>query len=136
VCAITGTVEGQTPPASAAASAPQFALIGTVVTDTRALAYLQEPTLTGNGPVRVPLGERIGPYRLTRVLADQVELEGPAGRLTVRLGGAASGTGVRQAGAAAAAPPADPVSPAAPPKPKDPNRQDGFSALFAPRPAR
>jgi hypothetical protein len=114
-------------------------LIGTIVTDSRALAYLQEPTLTGNGALRVPLGEKIGPYRLTKVLEDRVELEGPGGPLTVRLGGVAS-AGLRPpaGGRREPAAPAPVVAPPAQPgetevirfEVGDPRRREGFGAIF------
>ena len=43
--------------------------------------------MTHNEIVSVRPGDSIGPYRLTKVLEDRVELEGPGGTLSVRLAG-------------------------------------------------
>lgn len=51
-------------------------------------AWLQEPSLTRNEIVSVRLGEEIGPYRLTGIFNDRVELAGPSGKFSVRLAGA------------------------------------------------
>ena len=48
---------------------------------------MQEPQLTQNQPVAVRPGESIGPYRLTKVLEDRVELQGPGGTISVLLAG-------------------------------------------------
>src|SRR5215510_687023 len=76
---------------SAQAGAPpreQFVLTGLVyVEGGRGLAWLQEPTFTNNQIVTVRLGDRVGPYRLTKIMEDQVELEGPGGKLSVPLAG-------------------------------------------------
>ena len=66
----------------------RFVLSGVVyVEGGGGLAWLQEPTFTNNRVVTVRVGDRIGPYRLTKVLDDQVELEGPGGRVSVPLAG-------------------------------------------------
>ena len=71
-----------------AQSAERFILTGVVfVEGGTGRAWLQEPTLTNNEIVSVRPGDSIGPYRLTKVLEDRVELEGPAGKLSVRLAG-------------------------------------------------
>jgi hypothetical protein len=57
------------------------------------LAYLQEPTLTKNAIVAVRQGGNIGPYKLTKIFEDRVELEGPSGTILVPLHGG-SGTAV------------------------------------------
>lgn len=97
--------------AAAAADAqaqPRFILSGIVVVDGGGRAWLQEPQLTQNQTVSLRVGETIGPYRLTKVLDDRVELTGPAGTLSVLLAGA---TGPATAAAA-------PVTRAAPPPPE------------------
>ena len=59
------------------------------------LAYLQEPTLTNNAIVAVRPGGQVGPYKLTKIFEDRVELEGPSGAIVVPLyGGSGSGTAV------------------------------------------
>jgi hypothetical protein len=70
-----------------AQSGPRFTLSGVVVVEGGGRAWLQEPQLTKNQPVAVRPGESIGPYRLTKVLEDRVELEGPGGTISVLLAG-------------------------------------------------
>ncbi len=66
----------------------RFVLSGVVfVEGGRGLAWLQEPTFTNNEVVTVRPGDSIGPYRVTKILEDQVELEGPAGKFSVPLAG-------------------------------------------------
>jgi hypothetical protein len=79
--AISG-VEAQAPPAG-----PQFTLTGVVVVEGGGRAWLQEPQLTQNQSVALRPGESLGPYRLTKIFEDRVELAGPAGTLTVPLAG-------------------------------------------------
>ncbi len=82
---ITGVVDAQ----SANPLAEKFVLIGVVyVEGGRGLAWLQEPTFTKNQIVTLRVGDRVGPYRLTKILEDQVELEGPRGKVAVPLAGA------------------------------------------------
>ena len=73
---------------SVAPSGPQFTLSGVVVVEGGGRAWLQEPVLTQNEIVAVRPGENIGPYRLTKILEDRVELAGPSGTFSVRLAGA------------------------------------------------
>ena len=81
----TAVVEAQ----SANPSAEKFVLTGVVYVDGgRGLAWLQEPTFTNNQIVTLRVGDRVGPYRLTKILEDQVELEGPSGKVVVPLAGA------------------------------------------------
>ncbi len=80
-------------PASAQAPAGErFVLSGLVVLDGGdGSAWLQEPSLTENRIVRVRRGDSVGPWRVTRILKDRVELEGPAGSVKyVILGGASA----------------------------------------------
>ena len=73
--------------AVAGASAAQFTLSGLVARDNGdGMAWLQEPSLTQNKVVIVHRGDRVGPWKVTRILEDRVELEGPAGKLLVSLG--------------------------------------------------
>ncbi len=90
-----GTVLAQNPaPAQGQPSTEKFVLSGVVVVEGgRGLAWIQEPTLTGNQVVPLRPGERLGPYQLIRVLDDRVELEGPAGTVLVPVYGAAASPG-------------------------------------------
>ena len=88
-----------------AQSAERFVLTGVVfVEGGTGRAWLQEPTLTHNEIVSLRPGDSIGPYRLTKVLEDRVEMEGPAGAFSVRLAGAPGP--VTAAASATPAPPA------------------------------
>ncbi len=85
VAALAGGVGAQ----SGNASTERFVLSGVVyVEGGRGLAWLQEPTFTNNQIVTLRLGDRVGPYRLTKILEDQIELEGPGGKVAVPLAGA------------------------------------------------
>jgi hypothetical protein len=71
------------------AQSEKFVLTGVVyVEGGRGVAWLQEPTFTSNKIVTLRQGDQIGPYRLTKILEDQVELEGPGGKVAVPLAGA------------------------------------------------
>jgi len=99
--------------ASGAADAqvePRFTLTGVVVVEGGGRAWLQEPQFTQNQPVAMRPGETIGPYRLTKIFEDRVELVGPAGTISVLL------AGVSGPAAVAAVPP----RPTAPPPPSEP----------------
>jgi hypothetical protein len=68
--------------------AEKFVLSGLIyVEGGHGLAWLQEPTFTNNKIVVVRVGDAVGPYRLTKILDDQVELEGPGGKVSVPLAG-------------------------------------------------
>ncbi len=97
---------------------PQFTLSGVVVVEGGGRAWLQEPQLTQNQPVSVRLGESIGPYRLTKILEDRVELQGPTGTLAVLLAGVAGPPTV----AAPAPRPAPTLPPAEPASTSGPER--------------
>jgi hypothetical protein len=75
-----------------------FVLSGLIIFEAGGgLAYLQEPSLTGDRSVALRVSESIGPYRLTRILEDRVVLEGPSGTVLVPVlnsGGGGSGTAV------------------------------------------
>jgi hypothetical protein len=81
--------------ASAQVGAPaseRFILSGLIVFDGgEGLAWLQEPSLTQNNVVTVRPGDSVGPWKLTRILEDRVELEGPAGKVLVPLSNAGGG---------------------------------------------
>ena len=100
IAAISVAALGISPGYSAAqttgASAERFVLTGVLFVDGegRGLAWLQEPTFTNNQVITARIGDSIGPYRLTRILEDQVELEGPGGKLAVPLAGGPGGTGL------------------------------------------
>jgi len=71
-----------------AQSGEKFVLTGVVyVEGGRGMAWLQEPTFTNSQTVTLRLGDQVGPYRLTEILEDQVELEGPGGKVVVPLAG-------------------------------------------------
>ena len=102
---------------AAGAQTPNFTLSGLVVVDGGGRAWLQEPVLTQNQPVGLRPGESIGPYRLTKILDDRVELAGPSGTFTVLLAGVQGAT-------AAVAPPAPPQwQQPPPPAITDPNHR-------------
>src|SRR5262245_11691230 len=63
------------------------------------LAYLQEPKLTNNAIVAVRAGGTLGPYKLTKIFQNRVELEGPKGTILVPLYGGGGETAVAAAGA-------------------------------------
>lgn len=84
------------------AAEERFVLSGVVfVEGGKGVAWLQEPTFTRNQIVSVRPGDSVGPYRVTRILQDQIELAGPAGTVTVPLAGTpgtpTSGTSVTAA---------------------------------------
>ena len=101
IAGAAGNVNGQGLPA-----AEKFVLSGVIFFDGwPGLAWLQEPTLTGNQVVAVPQGGMVGQYRLTRILADRVELEGPAGKILVPIYSARGPAGAAVASAAPVSPP-------------------------------
>jgi hypothetical protein len=64
----------------------QFVAVGVMLVDgAPGLAWLLEPRLTQNRPMAVRQGESIGPYQVTRILDDRVELTGPGGPVWVPL---------------------------------------------------
>jgi hypothetical protein len=75
-----------------AVSTEQFILNGVIVDGEQGIAWLFEPTLTPNEVIALRPGESIGPYRLTKVLDDRVEMEGPSGTVMIPL--YSSGAGV------------------------------------------
>lgn len=83
------------------AQSEKFVLTGVVyVEGGRGVAWLQEPTFTSNKIVTLRQGDQIGPYRLTKILEDQVELEGPGGKVAVPLAGAGGAISVAAISAA------------------------------------
>jgi hypothetical protein len=127
--------EGRTP--------EKFVLSGVLVLEGgRGVAYLQEPTLTGNRVVTVRTGESIGPYRVTKILDDRVELEGPAGTVLIPVSGGSVGgpTAVASTAPGPPSPPASLVPERAPVKPLTPEERaaavrrfeesSGFGSLF------
>lgn len=88
--AMAGSAHAQAPTRVATGG---FVLTGLVYVDgEEGLAWLREPTFTDNEIVPVRAGDTVGPYRLTRILEDRVELEGPGGKLSVLLSGSGSTT--------------------------------------------
>jgi len=125
-------------------SPEKFVVIGVLVLEGgRGVAYLQEPTLTGNRVVTVRTGESIGPYRVARILDDRVELEGPAGQVLIPVSGG-SGGGPTAVASTRPPPPSSPppslVPERAPVKPLTPEETaaavrrfqetSGFGSLF------
>jgi hypothetical protein len=81
-------------------AAERFVVSGVVLLDgNNGLAWLQEPTLTGNRAVVLRPGQNVGPYRLTGVFEDRVELEGPNGKVRVPVHTAGAETVVAATGA-------------------------------------
>ena len=90
----------------------RFVLTGMVVwSGNEGVAWLQEPDLTRNEMVALRIGERVGPWKLTRFLDNGVELEGPAGKVLIPLHNAGGGGGSAVAAGAPAGP--APVAPSA-----------------------
>jgi hypothetical protein len=78
------------------AGAPQqaFVLSGLIVFDDGdGKAWLREPSLTRNEVVLLRRGDTIGPWTLTRILPQRVELDGPGGKVIVPLAHAGAGGG-------------------------------------------
>jgi hypothetical protein len=72
----------------AQAPTERFVVTGVIfVEGGRGLAWLQEPTFTKNKVIAVHPGDRVGPYRVTKILEDQVVLEGPGGTVSVPIAG-------------------------------------------------
>ena len=99
IATVTGGADAQT---------PRFTLSGLVVVEGGGRAWLQEPLLTQNQPVALRPGESIGPYRLTKIYEDRVDMVGPGGAFSVML------AGIQGATAAAAPPQPRPVTLPAP----------------------
>jgi hypothetical protein len=90
------------------ADAQQFSMTGVVVVEGNSRVWLQEPSLTQNRIVVVRVGESVGPYRVTKILEDRVELAGPGGALVVRLAGAQGAPPAPTVAAAPAVPAPEP----------------------------
>jgi hypothetical protein len=74
------------------AAAEKFLLNGVMIFEGgKGVAWVQEPAFTGNQVVALRPGESLGPYKLTRILEDRIELEGPAGTVVVPVYNATSG---------------------------------------------
>ncbi len=88
--AVVGMVAGNAyAQQSATPPGERFVLTGVVhVEGGRGVAWLQEPTFTNNQIVTVRPGDSVGPYRVTKILEDKVELVGPGGTVFVPLAGA------------------------------------------------
>ena len=64
----------------------RFVLSGVITKqDGGSMALLGEPTLTQDRPLLVREGDQLGPYRVAKIREDRVELDGPSGKLVVRL---------------------------------------------------
>jgi hypothetical protein len=87
VCAFVGSIaSGVLAQGNHEQTVERFVLTGVIFSGgASGVAWLQEPILTGDRPMALRPGESIGPYRLTGVFEDRVELEGPKGRILVPL---------------------------------------------------
>jgi hypothetical protein len=96
----TGLAQAPVPPPE------RFVLSGVIMFDDgQGVAWLQEPSLTQNRVVARRPGDSVGPWRLTKLLGNRVELEGPTGTVIVPLHNAgAVGAGGVGADPAASAP--------------------------------
>lgn len=75
---------------AAAQDQSRFFLNGVVTKpDGSSMALLSEPTLTQDRARFVREGDRIGPYRVAAIKEDRVELDGPSGKVIVRLSSSA-----------------------------------------------
>jgi hypothetical protein len=96
--AAMGIVAGSAHAQATATATERFVLSGVVFAgEGRGLAWLQEPTFTNNYVILVRPGDSVGPYRVTKILEDQVVLEGPGGTLAIPLAGV-PGTATAAAG--------------------------------------
>jgi len=115
----------------------RFTLTGVVfVEGGTGRAWLVEPSLTQNQVVSVRPGDNIGAYRLSRVLEDRVEMEGPSGKFVVLLAGTpAAATPVTQAPPRQAPAPVPQITPDTPRppveilQPGDPRRKFDFRSI-------
>jgi hypothetical protein len=116
--------------AQATASAERFVLSGVVAFDDGdGKAWLQEPRLTGNRVVLVRRGDSVGPWRVTAIHKNRVELTGPGGAIFVPLHNA-DGAAVAAAGGPAPAAAAASPAPEAPSVPLgDPSRREPIRQL-------
>jgi hypothetical protein len=90
--AVVGVLAGNGYAQSPVPTEERFVLSGVVfVEGGKGVAWLQEPTLTKNQIVTVRPGDSIGAYRVTKILEDKVELEGPGGKFSVPLAGGSGG---------------------------------------------
>ena len=114
-------------------TAERFVLSGVILLDgERGWAWLEEPKLTGNQVVAVRTGGAIGPYRLTRVFDDRVELDGPSGKVLIPLY-SPSGRGAASTAVASAA--SDPSRSVPTPLPETaPTGQPAVPSVASPTP--
>ena len=118
---------------AAAQDQSRFVLSGVIIKpDGSNVAWLGEPTLTPDRPLLVREGDQVGPYRVAKIQEDRVELDGPSGKLVVRLYASAVSGAPATASAAAAAPEA-PATPSAAVAP-EPTRPE--STEHEPKPGR
>jgi hypothetical protein len=83
LCAVISVAAGRAHGQGISQPAPErFVVSGVIVLEDGAgMAWLREPALTGDQVVALRPGDSVGPYRLTKILADRIELEGPAGKI-------------------------------------------------------
>jgi hypothetical protein len=90
--AVVGAQDGWAQ-ARGADAGERFVVSGVILYEGGGVAWLQEPSLTGNQTVALRLSDSIGPYRLTKILDDRIELQGPAGTVLVPVYNAPTGSG-------------------------------------------
>jgi hypothetical protein len=74
-----------------AAGPERFLVTGVIfVEGGGGMAWIQEPTFTQNQVMTLRPGDMVGPYKLSKVLEDGVELEGPKGTIRIPLYGGPS----------------------------------------------
>lgn len=128
VLALVAAIPAMASAQAAGEPAERFVLSGVVAFDNGdGKAWLQEPSITKDQIVVVRRGDSVGPYRVTAILRNRVELEGPGGAIVVPLSNA-GGKGV--AATRSAAPPAAAPAAAAKPVPLGhPSRREAIANL-------
>jgi len=123
-------------PPGASAPAERFVLSGVVAYDDGdGKAWLREPSLTQNKVVIVRRGQKVGPWTVTRILSNQVELSGPSGTIKIPLSNAGGGRAVASSGATVSREPSG-EAPGAPMNKTieisrdDPRRREAIANLF------
>ena len=128
VLALVAAIPAMASAQAAGEPAERFVLSGVVAFDNGdGKAWLQEPSITRDQIVVVRRGDSVGPYRVTAILRNRVELEGPGGAIVVPLSNA-GGKGMAATGSAA--PPAAAPAAAAKPVPLGhPSRREAIANL-------
>lgn len=123
-------------PPGASAPAERFVLSGVVAYDDGdGKAWLREPSLTQNKVVIVRRGQKVGPWTVTRILSNQVELSGPSGTIKIPLSNAGGGRAVASSGATVSREPSgeapgSPMNKTIEISRDDPRRREAIADLF------